>query len=85
MTNPQQMATEDLCQSCKQPFVGRHRIATVKGTVETVSHVFPDCARRHGRARPEVEMDCIQYIRKSRLGMRLRDGYRLLMQPAGGC
>ena len=80
----EQMSNEQLCRRCRQPFVARHRIATVNGIVETLSRVCPDCAQNMG-ARPEVEMDCAQYIRKSRVGMRLRDGYRLLMQPAGGC
>ena len=76
--------TEDFCRSCRQPFVARHRVATVNGTVETRSRICPDCAAELG-ATPEVEMDCTQYMRASRLSMRLRDGHWLLTQPAGGC
>ena len=73
------MGSEDFCRCCKQPFVARHRIATVSGTVETLSRVCPDCAQNMD-AKPEVEMDCVQYIQKPRLGARLRDGHQLLIQ-----
>ena len=75
----EQLAGEQLCRCCKQPFVARHRIATATGTAVTLSRVCPDCAQHMG-ARPEVEMDCVRYIQKPRLGARLRDGHRLLLQ-----
>jgi len=73
------MASEQLCRCCKQPFVARHHIATVGGTTEPLSRVCPDCAANMG-AWPETEMDCVRYIQRLRLGMRLRDGHRLLLQ-----
>jgi hypothetical protein len=76
---PEPTAREQLCRCCKQPFVARHRIATVSGTAETLSRVCPDCAQNMG-ARPETEMDCVRYIQMPRLGARLRDGHRLLLQ-----
>ncbi len=78
------MGSKDLCRCCKQPFVARHRIATVSGTVETVSRICPDCAQNMC-AKPEVEMDCVRYIQKLRLGARLRDGYHLLLQANAEC
>jgi hypothetical protein len=81
---PESAAREQLCRCCKQPFVARHRIATVSGTAETLSRVCPDCAQNMG-ARPETEMDCVRYIQVPRLGARLRDGYRLLLQVEAEC
>ncbi len=56
----------------------------MSGTVETVSRICPDCAQNMG-AKPEVEMDCVRYIQKLRLGARLRDGYHLLLQANAEC
>ena len=78
------MGNVDLCRCCRQPFVARHRIATVSGTTETVSRICPDCAQNMG-AKPEVEMDCVRYIQKLRLGARLRDGHLLLLQAEAEC
>lgn len=78
------MANEDICRRCKQPFVAKQVIATVNGAVQTRNTICPDCREDRGQ-QPEVEMDCFRYIQRSRLGARLRDGYRLLRLPAGGC
>ena len=78
------MANEDICRRCKQPFVAKHFIATVNGTVEARRSICPHRSQDTGH-QPEVEMDCFHYIQNSRVGARLRDGYRLLRLPAGGC
>ena len=78
------MANEDICRRCKQPFVAKHVVATVNKAVETHSTICPDCSQDAGW-QPDVQMDCFRYIQNYRVGSRLRDGYRLLRLPAGGC
>ncbi len=75
------MSDQDLCKSCKQPFVAVHRIATVGGAAEVRSQLCPDCAAGIG-PKPAADLDCYEYSRPYRVGVRLRDGFAMLRGAA---
>jgi hypothetical protein len=70
-----------LCGRCNKPFVSRHKIATVYGSVTTLSRRCPDCSPETGPRR-DRELDCHQYIHSRRVGARLCDGFELRGEDA---
>jgi hypothetical protein len=69
-------AKSPLCRSCNQPFVAVQRTAGVYGLITVTRKICPDCRQNLG-GDPVDEMDCVVYMRDSRVGARLVDGYRL--------
>lgn len=70
------------CIKCKQPMVGgEYELMAMDGMAGprwTVGRrMCPDCRENMGRPK-EVDLNCFEYIRPSRVGIRLRDGFALM-------
>ncbi|HZT29215.1 MAG TPA: hypothetical protein VFA33_04995 [Bryobacteraceae bacterium] len=70
---------EPLCLYCKKPFVAHHNVALWSRNKTVASKVCPDCAANMG-AKPDVDLDCHEYMARHRVGTRIRDGYRMLLE-----
>jgi hypothetical protein len=66
-----------VCGQCGKPFVAREKPDADNPTATWRAERCPDCAP-YKFGKPEVTLDCCQYIRPARLTARLRDGYNIL-------
>lgn len=68
------------CIKCKQPMlVGQYEVLSNDGERHRIvdKRICLDCSENMGRPK-DVDLDCFDYIRPSRVGVRLRDGFAMM-------